>query len=139
MRARVLGDRLLVPGLPKRRTMLDMEGVFAGAEEWFEKAHSDWGAPAAAKSGAAVAANSLMQESAIAGDDVVTEVAREAGMDAKEAAQMMVGSGAEGAAISDGIAPAPLTTKQLSDSVITGLSDEDRQTLEAMMKDQKVV
>merc|ERR1712146_286091 len=29
-----------------KRTMLDMEGVFAGAEDWFDKAHSDWGAPA---------------------------------------------------------------------------------------------
>lgn len=95
-----------------KRTMLDMEGVFADAEDWFEKANSG------------PDLTSLVQETAAGSAGVVDGVAAEAGVDADQAALMMTGRLQ---------AAAPVTSKQLSDSILTGLSDKDSQLLEQIM------
>lgn len=100
-----------------KRTMLDMEGVFADAEDWFEKADASSG----------LGVNNLVQETA--SGSVLDSVAKEANVDEAEAQQIMTGQ----------LNPSlRVTSKQLSDSVKMGLSDDDRETLEKIMSSENV-
>lgn len=100
-----------------KRTMLDMEGVFADAEDWFDKVEQP-------------PFHSLVQTAA-AGTDVVNSLAKEAQMDSAEAQLILTGK-KEGSLKLQ--APAPeITSKQLSDGIKMSLSDEDREELEKIM------
>lgn len=102
-----------------KRTLLDMEGVFSASEKWVKKA-------------------SMQEDAADQADSATTQLFQQAAskhssstrLDLSKMSKEMDLKPEEIEQIVSGKAPSRLSSKTLSDTVLFGLSDDDRALLE---------